>query len=157
MLPERRRLDDDVATLPGLDGRKMSKSYGNVIPLFAAAKAMRKQVMKIKTELARAGRAEGHRGLARSSRSTARSRRQTRRAAVRERYAAGIGWGEMKQLLFERIDAELAPARAEYERLIASPQEVERHLLAGAEKARAVCKPFIAEIRDRVGIRRLTR
>jgi len=78
-------------------------------------------------------------------------------AALRQRYAAGIGWGEMKQLLFERIDAELAPARAEYERLIASPQEVERHLLAGAEKARAVSKPFIAEIRDRVGIRRLVR
>ena len=76
---------------------------------------------------------------------------------MRERFAAGIGWGEAKQLLFERIDAELAPARAEYERLIDSPGEVEALLLAGAEKARAVSKPFIAEIRERVGIRRLAR
>jgi tryptophanyl-tRNA synthetase len=63
----------------------------------------------------------------------------------------------MKQILYERIDAELAPARAEYERLIASPREVEKLLLAGAEKARTVSKPFLAEIRERVGIRRLAR
>ncbi len=63
----------------------------------------------------------------------------------------------MKQLLFERIDAELAPARAEYERLIADPGEVERLLEQGAEKARAVSRPFLAEIRDRVGIRALAR
>ena len=63
----------------------------------------------------------------------------------------------MKELLFERIDAELGPARAEYERLIASPGEVEKLLLAGAEKARAVSRPFIAEIRERVGIRQLAR
>ena len=77
------------------------------------------------------------------------------KAAVRERYAAGIGWGEMKQVLFERINVELAPARAEYERLMAAPGEVERLLKAGADKARALSKPFLAEIRSRVGIRPL--
>ncbi len=76
-------------------------------------------------------------------------------AAVRERYAAGIGWGEMKQLLFERINSELAPARAEYERLVSSPGEVEELLLAGAERARALSRPFLEEVRERVGIRRL--
>ena len=59
----------------------------------------------------------------------------------------------MKQVLFERINAELAPARAEYERLIAAPQRVESLLLAGAAKARAISRPFIAEIRGRAGIR----
>jgi tryptophanyl-tRNA synthetase len=147
---------DEAATLAGLDGRKMSKSYGNVIPLFADAKALRKLVMKIKTNSLEPGQRKDtddsslyaiYRAFATPEET----------AAVRERYAAGIGWGEMKQLLFERIDAELAPARAEYERLIASPGEVEELLLAGAEKARAVSKPFITEIRERVGIRRLAR
>ena len=86
-----------------------------------------------------------------------RALRRAEAAAIRERYTAGIGWGEMKQVLFERINAELAPARAEYERLMAAPGEVERLLKAGAEKARAVSKPFLAEIRDRVGIRPLAR
>ena len=70
-------------------------------------------------------------------------------AAVRTRYAEGIGWGDMKQLLFERINAEIAPARAEYERLIANPREIEDVLRHGAEKARAVSRPFLAEIRER--------
>jgi tryptophanyl-tRNA synthetase len=147
---------DEVATLPGLDGRKMSKSYGNVVPLFADSKALRKLVMKIKTNSLEPGQPKDTEDSALYAIYRAFATPDDT-AAVRERYAAGIGWGEMKQLLFERIDAELAPARAEYERLIASPQEVERHLLAGAEKARAVCKPFIAEIRTRVGIRRLAR
>ena len=147
---------DEVATLPGLDGRKMSKSYANIIPLFADSKALRKLVMKIKTNSLEPGQPKDTEDSALYAiyRAFA-SPEET--AAVRERYAAGIGWGEMKQLLFERIDAELAPARAEYERLIASPGEVEKRLLEGAEKARAVSRPFIAEIRERVGIRRLAR
>ena len=78
-------------------------------------------------------------------------------AAVRARYAEGIGWGDMKQLLFERINAEIAPARAEYERLMANPREIEDAAARGAEKARAVSRPFLAEIRERVGIRPLAR
>jgi len=154
-LPEA-AIEDNVATLPGLDGRKMSKSYGNVVPLFADSKALRKLVMKIKTNSLEPGQPKDTEDSALYAIYRAFAT-PDETAALRQRYAAGIGWGEMKQLLFERIDAELAPARAEYERLIASPQEVERHLLAGAEKARAVSKPFIAEIRDRVGIRRLVR
>ena len=78
-------------------------------------------------------------------------------AGVRKRYAEGIGWGDMKQLLFERINAEIAPVRAEYERLIANPREIEEVLRHGAERARAVSRPFLAQIRDRVGIRPLAR
>jgi tryptophanyl-tRNA synthetase len=147
---------DEVATLPGLDGRKMSKSYGNVIPLFTDAKALRKLVMKIKTNSLEPGQPKDTQDSALYEIYRAFATAEET-AAVRERYAAGIGWGEMKQLLFERIDAELAPARAEYERLIAAPREVERLLLAGAEKARTVSRPFLAEIRERVGIRPLAR
>ena len=78
-------------------------------------------------------------------------------AAIAKRYAESIGWGDMKQLLFERINAEIAPARAEYERLMANPREVEDVLREGAERARAVSRPFLAEIRDKVGVRPLTR
>ncbi len=134
----------------------MSKSYGNAIPLFADAKALRKLVMKIKTNSLEPGEPKDTDDSALFAIYRAFATPEET-AAVRERYAAGIGWGEMKQLLFERIDAELAPARAEYERLIASPGEVEELLLAGAEKARAVSKPFITEIRERVGIRTLAR
>ena len=147
---------DEVATLPGLDGRKMSKSYGNVVPLFTDEKALRKLVMKIKTNSLEPGQPKDTEDSALYSIYRAFAT-PTETAAVRDRYAAGIGWGEVKQLLFERIDAELKPARAEYERLIAAPREVEKLLLAGADKARAVSKPFIAEIRERVGIRRLAR
>jgi tryptophanyl-tRNA synthetase len=145
---------DEVATLPGLDGQKMSKSYGNIIPLFANEKALRKLVMKIKTNSLEPGQPKeiDDSALYAIYRAFA-TPEET--AAVRERYAAGIGWGEMKQLLFERIDSELAPARAEYERLIAAPGEVEKLLLAGAEKARELSRPFLAQIRDRVGIRPL--
>lgn len=147
---------DEVALLPGLDGRKMSKSYGNIIPLFESEKALRKLIMKIKTNSLEPGQPKDtedsplyaiYRAFATPEET----------AAVRERYAAGIGWGEMKQLLFERINSELAPARAQYERLVASPGEVEKLLLAGAEKARAMSRPFLAQIRERVGIRPLAR
>lgn len=149
-------IGDNIATLPGLDGRKMSKSYGNVIPLFCAEKALRKLVMKIKTSSLEPGQPKdpGDSALYEIYRAFA---TDDEAAAVRARYAEGIGWGDMKQLLFERINREIGPARAEYERLVANPREVEAVLRAGAEKAREVSRPFLAEIRDKVGIRPLAR
>jgi tryptophanyl-tRNA synthetase len=145
---------ENVATLPGLDGRKMSKSYGNVIPLFAAEKPLRKLIMKIKTNSLEPGQPKDPSDSALYDMYRAFAS-EAEVAAVRARYAEGIGWGEMKQLLFERINAELAPARAEYERLVAAPSAVEELLRAGAAKARAVSRPFIEEIRSKVGIRPL--
>jgi tryptophanyl-tRNA synthetase len=147
-------IGDNIATLPGLDGRKMSKSYGNVIPLFAGEKELRKLVMKIKTNSLEPGQPKdpNDSALYEIYRAFA---TEAETASVRARYAEGIGWGDMKQLLFERINAEIAPARAEYERLVTHPGEVEDVLRQGAEKARAVSRPFLAEIRDKVGIRAL--
>lgn len=147
-------IGENVATLPGLDGRKMSKSYGNIIPLFAGEKELRKLIMKIKTNSLEPGQPKDPDDSALYSIYRAFASDEEA-AAIRERYSQGIAWGEMKQVLFERINAELAPAREEYERLMASPQEVERLLQQGAVKARAVSGPFLAEIRERVGIRRL--
>jgi tryptophanyl-tRNA synthetase len=155
VLPEA-AIGDNIATLPGLDGRKMSKSYGNVIPLFAGEKELRKLVMKIKTNSLEPGQPKepSDSALFDIYRAFA-SDDET--AAVRKRYAEGIGWGDMKQLLFERINSEIAPARAEYERLVANPREVEDVLRQGAATARAVSKPFLAQIRERIGIRSLAR
>ncbi|MBS0554619.1 MAG: tryptophan--tRNA ligase, partial [Proteobacteria bacterium] len=67
----------------------------------------------------------------------------------------GIAWGEAKQALFERVDAAVAPMRVKYEALIAEPHVIERHLQEGAEKARAIATPFMAELRHAVGLRNL--
>ena len=150
-------IGDSVATLPGLDGRKMSKSYGNVVPLFAGEKELRKLIMKIKTNSLEPGQPKDPSDSALYEIYRAFATDEETAAAVRTRYAEGIGWGDMKQLLFERINSEIAPARAEYDRLIANPREIEELLQRGAEEARAVSRPFIAEIRDRIGIRPLAR
>jgi tryptophanyl-tRNA synthetase len=76
-------------------------------------------------------------------------------AALRQAFADGIAWGEAKQLLFERIDQEIAPMRNTYEALINNPAELERILLAGAGKARAIATPFTATLRQAVGLRDL--
>ncbi len=147
-------IGDTVAVLPGLDGRKMSKSYGNTIPLFAAEKPLRKLIMKIKTNSLEPGQPKDTEDSALFAIYRAFATPEET-VTMRERYAAGIGWGEMKQTLFEYINAEIAPARAEYERLIAAPEFVEATLRRGAEKAREESRPFLAEIRRKIGVRPL--
>lgn len=147
-------IDDNTAVLSGLDGRKMSKSYGNTIPLFLPEKKLRKLIMKIKTNSLEPGEPKETEGstlfeIYRAFATPAES------ADVARRYAEGIAWGEMKQLLFEYINDHLGAARAEYERLIADPGHVESVLVAGAERARALSAPFMADIRQAVGIRPL--
>lgn len=153
VLPEA-EISENTATLAGLDGRKMSKSYNNTIPLFANEKQLRKLIMKIKTNSLEPGEPKdtGDSTLFDIYKAFATE------AEVREiakRYAEGIAWGEMKQVLFEYLNDHLAPAREEYQRLIADPAEVERALLEGAGKAREVCVPYLAQIRYAVGIRKL--
>ncbi len=74
---------------------------------------------------------------------------------MRQAFADGIGWGDAKQMLFERIDAELAPMRARYDDLMAHPEKVEAALQIGAERARALSRPLIATLRAAVGLRSL--
>ncbi len=147
-------IDDNTAVLAGLDGRKMSKSYGNTIPLFLSDKKFRKLIMKIKTNSLEPGEPKDPEGCTLFSiyRAFA-TPEQT--AALRVRYAEGIGWGEMKQLLFEHLDAELAGPRAQYEQLLANPARIEEILVEGAARARKLTRPFLAEIRDAIGIRSL--
>jgi len=154
VLPEA-EVSDASSVLPGLDGRKMSKSYDNTIPLFIEAKKLRKLIMKIKTNSQEPGEPKEPDDSALFAIYRAFATPEET-AAMRERYAAGIGWGEMKQALFEYIDAHLADAREEYRRLLAAPDHVESVLRQGAARAREISAPFMAEIRDAVGIRSLS-
>jgi tryptophanyl-tRNA synthetase len=153
-LPEA-SIEDNVATLPGTDGRKMSKSYNNTIPLWLPAKELRKAILGIVTD----SRAPGEAKDPESSNIFAiyqafASADET--AAMRKAFADGIAWGDAKQKLFERLDLELAPARERYGALVARPQEIEDRLLAGAAKARERSRAFIEKLRWAVGVRKLT-
>ncbi|MFM7026958.1 MAG: tryptophan--tRNA ligase [Limnohabitans sp.] len=147
-------IEESVALLPGLDGRKMSKSYDNTIPLFAPATLLRKLIMGIVTDSKAPGEAKDTEGSALFQIYQAfASAEET--AALASAYAQGIAWGDAKQMLFERIDREVAPMREKYEALMANPSELDRILLAGAEKARQLATPFIRELRHAVGLRPL--
>ena len=147
-------VDDDVPLLPGLDGRKMSKSYDNTIPLFVPAEEMRKKIMGIVTDSRAPGEPKSTDGSAIFQIYQAFASADETRAFAKE-FAAGIAWGAAKEKLFERINAEIAPMRARYAELLAAPQEVEAILQAGAVKARAVAAPLVQAAKWAVGIRSL--
>jgi tryptophanyl-tRNA synthetase len=147
-------IEDNVATLPGLDGRKMSKSYDNTIPLFASHGQLQKLIGSIVTDSKPPGEPKTVDGSALFQIFKAfASADET--AALTKAYTDGIAWGEAKQLVFERIDAEIAPMRAAYEALINDPTKIETILKAGADKARAIATPFMTQLRHAVGLRDL--
>ncbi len=147
-------IGEDTAVLKGLDGRKMSKSYNNTIPLFADEKRLRKLIMKIKTNSLEPGEPKdpGDSTLFDIYKAFA---TPDEVADISKQYAEGIAWGAMKQLLFEYINEHIKPARDEYERLISNPADIEAELKNGAERAREISVPFLARIRDAIGIRPL--
>jgi len=153
VLPEE-VIDEKPATLTGLDGRKMSKSYNNTIPLFVPPKKLRKLIMKIKTNLLEPGEPKDpddcalfdiYRAFATAEEA----------AAYRQKLLDGLGWGDAKQELFEYLDAHLAGPRVEYEKLIADPAHVESVLKQGAERAREHSVALIRKVRQAVGIQPL--
>jgi tryptophanyl-tRNA synthetase len=152
-LPEA-QIDESVATLPGLDGRKMSKSYDNVIALFGPREQMRKQIFAMVTDSRAPGEPKEVEGSALFQIYQAFAD-EAETAALRQAYAEGIAWADAKQLLFERIDREISPMRARYEALVNEPAQLERILQGGAEKARAIATPFMARLRHAVGLRNL--
>lgn len=148
------QVDDHVATLPGTDGRKMSKSYDNTIPLWLNEKQLRKAIMRIKTNSQEPGEPKDPDDSALFSIYSAFANNEQRQT-MREAYASGIGWGDAKQQLFELVNAELEEPRARYEALIAKPSEVEDILVSGAQRARQLATPFMQTLREAVGIRTL--
>ncbi|GAA4334816.1 tryptophan--tRNA ligase [Variovorax defluvii] len=152
-LPEA-EIDEAVATLPGLDGRKMSKSYDNTIPLFASRAQLQKLIAGIVTDSRAPGEPKETEGSALFQIYQAFADADETEA-LRRAYADGIAWGDAKQLLFERIDREIGPLRQAYDALVNDPARIEKILLAGAEKARAISRPLMVELRHAVGLRNL--
>ncbi|RYF27836.1 MAG: tryptophan--tRNA ligase [Comamonadaceae bacterium] len=147
-------IDEQVALLPGLDGRKMSKSYNNTIALFTPRDQLRKLIMGLLTDSRAPGEPKDTEGSALFQIYQAFAT-EAETDALRQQYAAGIAWGDAKQMLFERVDQVIAPMRERYESLMADPGQIEDTLQAGAERARALATPFIRELRTAVGLRSL--
>ena len=151
LVPPEALVDEHVATLPGLDGRKMSKSYGNTIALFTPREQLRKLIMGIATDSRAPGEPKETEGSAIFQIYQAFASAQQSQA-MRQAFAQGIAWGEAKQQLFELIDAEIAPMRAQFDALMADPARIEAILQCGAEKARAEAAPYLAELKRAVGL-----
>jgi tryptophanyl-tRNA synthetase len=153
-VPPQAEIEESVATLPGLDGRKMSKSYDNTIPLFSNREQLKKLIASIKTDSRAPGEPKDTEGSALFQIFQAFATEEETNT-LRQAYAKGIAWGDAKALLLDRIDQEIAPMRAAYEDYMAHPEKVEALLVAGAQKARAIATPFMAQLRSAVGLRSL--
>ena len=153
-VPPQAEIEESVATLPGLDGRKMSKSYDNTIPLFATRDQLKKLIAGIVTDSRAPGEPKETEGSALFQIYQAfASEEET--SAMRKAYADGVSWGDAKQMLLERVDREIAPMRSTYQDLMNNPAKIEAILLAGAVKARKQATPFMATLRHAVGLRKL--
>lgn len=154
-LPEA-AIEEHVATLPGLDGRKMSKSYDNVIPLFAPRERLRKLVFSMVTDSRGPSEPKDTEGSNVFELYQAFATGEET-AAMRSAFAGGIAWADAKQALFERIDAELAPVRERYQELVAAPERIEALLQDNAASLRErKVAPLLRELRAAVGLRPLT-
>ncbi|MCX9192969.1 tryptophan--tRNA ligase [Carbonactinospora thermoautotrophica] len=144
--------DEDANAMPGLDGRKMSKSYNNTIPLFCERNELRKLVRRIKTDSTPvdAPKDPDSSSLFSIYKQFASEEDQ---AKMRERMlAGGLGWGEMKDMLFEQIDAVLAESRERYKALMEDRKALDEILASGAERARARARRVLESVRAAIGI-----
>ncbi|ORJ62536.1 tryptophan--tRNA ligase [Geothermobacter hydrogeniphilus] len=145
-------IDDNVATIPGLDGRKMSKSYGNTIDLFLDDKPLRKQVMRIVTAPIAVEEPKDP-DACNVYKIYRLFLNKEEDEALRARYAAGgLGFGEVKQELFEKIRDTFAPYTERRKELLADPDEIRRILAAGAERARAFAWKTLRKVRKKTGL-----
>ena len=148
------KIDVNTETLRGLDGRKMSKSYQNTIPLFSSEKNLKRNINRIETNLIEPGEPKDpdsstifHMWRAFAS--------EKQIQDMHDQFLDGIAWGEAKRYLFELINSSLMEPRERYKELISNPSQIESVLIDGAERARSKARPFIKELREAVGIRPL--
>ena len=145
---------DDAAILQGLDGRKMSKSYGNTIPLFLTEKQLKKHINKIYTNLLEPGEAKDPDSSAVFQIWKAFATPQ-QTAAMRVAFEQGIGWGDAKKQLFELVNEQIKGPREQYFELLEHPAQIESILSRGAVRARKQSAELIEKVRSAVGIRPL--
>jgi tryptophanyl-tRNA synthetase len=154
LVPPEALIMDDVATVPGLDGRKMSKSYGNTIQLFSSSKQLRKQVMRIVTDSKTPEEPKDpdtsnifniYKHFATPAMIAENRRKYT---------AGGYGYGDLKQELFELLDKHLQRPRERYNALMADKKQIDDILFAGSEKARRVARRTLSKVRGKIGMRK---
>lgn len=142
---------EDTKLVPGLDGRKMSKSYDNHIPLFLTAKKLRKTINKIVTDSTEPSEPKD------PDNSTIMDYYKIfatpeQVAELSERYRKGIGWGEAKLALFEVVDEKLQEPRQKYEELMARPEDIREILHQGAAKVRPKAQELLKRLKSTIGI-----
>ena len=144
-------IGQESAVLPGLDGRKMSKSYGNIIPLFCNSKTLRKHVMKIKTNSLEPGEPKSsedcllfdiYKSFASDSQIS----------SMKKDLEDGISWGDAKNQLYELLDEQLSSYRLRYDELMSDPSYLDKVLRDGAERAREVAHTNLNEIKSVTGL-----
>ncbi|MGB1239776.1 MAG: tryptophan--tRNA ligase [Pseudomonadales bacterium] len=149
------QIDEETQLIPGLDGRKMSKSYDNTIPLFCSSDQLNKLIKQIDTDSKQPGEPKDADNSTVFQLYNCFATAQEAQA-MRAKFEEGIGWGDAKKELFEYLDAKLSAPRAEYNRLMADLGAVEEVLLKGAAKAREKAVPLMEQVRIASGIRPLT-
>jgi tryptophanyl-tRNA synthetase len=151
VLPEA-HIEESVAVVPGLDGRKMSKSYGNVIPIFAPPAEQRKLIMRIVTD----SRSPDEPKVPETDnlfRLFELFGAPADVADVRRRYTeGGIGYGEVKTMLADAVQQRFEEPSRLYDELMADTSRIDNALAKGAERARAVTKATLARVRKAVGV-----
>ena len=146
-------IDEDTAILPGLDGRKMSKSYDNVIPLFEGGeKALREAIMKIVTDSKLPGEPKDPDSTSLTALYDAFATHEERNE-FRRKLQEGLGWGEAKVIVFEKIKSEIGPMRERYEAYMQEPEKVEAILREGVERIRPMARALVDRCRNAVGLR----
>ncbi|WP_067862341.1 tryptophan--tRNA ligase [Neptuniibacter marinus] len=148
-------VDEQTQLIPGLDGRKMSKSYNNTIPLFSSADELYKLIKQIKTDTRTPGEPKDPDTSTIFQLYSCFANEQER-LAMRQQFENGIGWGDAKKELFEFLDSKLSAPRILYNELMNDLGSVEEVLLKGADKARSVATPMLEQVRIAAGIRPLT-
>jgi tryptophanyl-tRNA synthetase len=143
---------ENVAVVPGLDGRKMSKSYGNTIPLFTPEKNLRKLIMRIVTNSQGIEEPKDP-GSSQIFLLYKLFASQDEQDALAKRYrAGGMGWGEAKEELFRAVNRELAPLRERFRAIMEDIPGLDKILARGAEKARPIAAATVARFRKAAGI-----
>jgi tryptophanyl-tRNA synthetase len=145
-------IDEHTGVLPGIDGRKMSKSYDNAIPVFSEEEELRKVIMKIKTNSLEPGVPKDSSDCNVFNIYKAIST-EKKIDNLQNLYEEGIAWGEAKKVLFEELDSFIKPFRNEYNKIIEDKSFVEKTLIEGSEKALSISDPIIKEIRQAIGIK----
>ncbi|HYR07137.1 MAG TPA: hypothetical protein VEQ60_05200, partial [Longimicrobium sp.] len=146
------KISEDVAVVPGLDARKMSKSYGNTIDIFMEEKALRKRVMKIVTDSTPETAPKDPDGSTIIDLYRLFASAEQVQQMKDEFRAGGVGYGHFKQRLFEAIWEYYAPMRTRRDEILAKPGYVDEVLAEGARRARAVAEPTMERVWKAVGL-----